>query len=171
MNEKQLPRHHVPKREALTSLLLQQVGMLPIERVEPDLSGIGGCFSFVLTISGRHCRALILVRSSEYWTRRVHLALQQRRVTLDLLVVWEHDSCVPAQVLALKTGVLHDVYAVAVPITSRNRYTARLILGQLLCGVQSAYDLLATLPRSTQYRYLSHVAALSKRRRGRPLKV
>jgi len=50
-------------------------------------------------------------------------------------------------------------------------YTARIMVGQLLCGVQSAYDELATMPRSTQYRYLANVAALSKRTRGRPLKV
>ncbi len=173
MNENRLRGSNTPKRDALVSLLFQQIGQLPIERVEADLQGIGaGGFSFILTINRKHYRTLILVRSSDYWQRRVHLALQKQHSTLDLLVVWEHDSCIPCEVLALKTGILHTPYAVtAQSLISRNRYTSRILLGQLLCGVQAGYDTLEKLPRSTQYRYLAHVAALSKRTRGRPLKV
>ncbi len=172
MNKNRLRGSNTPKRDALVSLLFQQIGQLPIDRVETDLAGIGGCFSFILTIHGKHYRTLILVRSSDYWQRRVHLALQKQNSTLDLLVVWEHDSCIPCEVLALKTGILHTPFAVtAQSLTIRNRYTSRILLGQLLCGVQAGYDTLEKLPRSTQYRYLAHVATLSKRTRGRPLKV
>ena len=169
--EKRRLGQHIPKRTALITLLLQQQGMLSLDRIEPDLLGYGGCFSYLLTFAGKHHRALLLVRSSEYWTRRVHLALQHRHTSLDMLVTWEHDSCVPCSVLALKTGIMHSAYATPAPITGRNRYTAPLIVGQLLCGVQSAYDMLETLPRSTQYRYLAQVAQLSKRARSRPLKA
>jgi hypothetical protein len=85
------------------------------------------------------------VRSSDYWYKRVHLA----QLRPDLLIVWTHDSCVPVEVLSLKTGVLSPAYGCP-PVTSRNRYTANMIIGQLMCGLQSAFDLLETLPEATK---------------------
>ncbi len=67
-------------------------------------------------------------------------------------------------------GDWHPAYSSSAVI-KRNRYTARVIVGQLLCGLQAAYKNLEDYPEATRYRYLAKVAALSKRERGRPLKI
>jgi hypothetical protein len=149
-------------RAGVATMLWQQSDNL-------DITAIGGTpspFSFQITRRGYQLYGLVLVRSSDYWTKRVHLA----PVRPDLLIVWTHDSCVPVETLSLKTGVLSPAYGCP-PIEKRNRYTAPVFIGQLLCGLQSAYDALETLPEATKYRYLARVKELTKRPRGRPLKV
>ncbi len=143
-------------------MLMQQADNLDITAIAPT----GSPSSFHITRYGRQHYGLVLVRSSDYWTKRIHLA----RMRPDLLIVWTHDSCVPVEVLSLKTGVLSPAYG-GPAVTKRNRYTASVMIGQLMCGLQSAFDTLETLPEATKYRYLARVKELTKRPRGRPLKV
>jgi hypothetical protein len=157
-----------PDRDALVTLLLQQSGPLGLERIEPLASG--GAYAFTLVLRGQAYRTLFLVRSSDYWFKRVHKTVEKSGLLPDLLITWEHDSCCPVAVLALRTGDWHPAYSSSVVIR-RNRYTARIIVGQLLCGLQAAYENLEQYPEATKYRYLAKVAALSKRERGRPLKI
>jgi len=151
-------------REGLVMLLIQQAARLGIQQL--DAYPGGSSYSFAIRCQGRSYHALILMRSSDYWEKRIHMG----KDAPDLLIVWLHDSCVPVAVLALRTGDWDQPYSHA-QVTQRNRYTARIIVGQLLCGLQAAYDEIAQFPEGTRYRYLAKVAALSKRKRGRPLKV
>ncbi|HVB20592.1 MAG TPA: hypothetical protein VNG51_01420 [Ktedonobacteraceae bacterium] len=157
-----------PDRDALVTLLLQQSKPLGLERIEPLATG--GAYAFSLVLRGRAYRSLFLVRSSDYWEKRVHKTVEKTGQAPDLLVCWEHDSCCPVDVLALRTGDWHPAYN-SRTVSVRNRYTAQVIVGQLLCGLQAAYDDLADYPEGTKYRYLAKVAELSKRERGRPLKI
>jgi len=111
--------------------------------------------------------ALVLVHSSDYWRQRVHLLTHD----LTLLIVWKHDSIVPLPVLALNSGHWHSARTHTIKRTTRNRYTSWLLLGELLCGMQSAYDELETLPYQTRHRYLKRVHALMHRAKGRPVIV
>lgn len=158
----------IPDRDALVTMLLQQSGPLGLERIEPLASG--GAYSFSLTLRGRSHHALVLVRSSDYWEKRVHMTVMETGNAPDLLITWEHDSCCPVAVLSLRSGDWHPAYSSSA-IVKRNRYTARVLVGQLLCGLQAAYEALDQFPEATRYRYLAKVAALSKRERGRPLKI
>ncbi|HVB20576.1 MAG TPA: hypothetical protein VNG51_01340 [Ktedonobacteraceae bacterium] len=158
----------IPDRDALVTLLLQQSGPLGLERIEPLATG--GAYAFVLVLRGQSYHALVLVRSSDYWFKRVHKTVEKTGQTPDLLICWEHDSCCPIDVLALRTGDWHPALN-SRAVAARNRYTARVIVGQLLCGLQAAYDALESYPEGTRYRYLAKVAELSKRERGRPLKI
>lgn len=158
-----------PDRDALVTLLLQQSGPLGLERIEPLASG--GAYSFALVLRSRAYHALVLMRSSDYWFKRVHMTVAETGIQApDLLITWEHDSCLPLDVLSLRSGDWHPAYS-STSITKRNRYTARVLVGQLLCGLQSAYEDLESFPEGTKYRYLARVASLSKRDRGRPLKI
>lgn len=111
--------------------------------------------------------ALILVHSSDYWRRRVHLLNHD----LTLLIVWKHDSIVPLPVLALDSGHWHSARTHTRKRATLNRYTAWLLLGELLCGMQSAYDELEKLPYQTRHRYLKRVHELMHRAKGRPVAV
>jgi len=111
--------------------------------------------------------ALILISSSDYWKQRIHLLSHD----LTLLIVWKHDSIVPLPVLALDSGHWHSARTHTKKRTVRNRYTAWMLIGELLCGMQSAYDELNQLPYQTRHRYLKRVHTLMHRAKGRPVTV
>lgn len=148
-------------RQGLAVLLLQQRQALGIEQI----CLVHG-YTFRMMMNGIEEQALVLEKSSDYWQKRIHL--QNHRHSL--LVVWKHDSCVPLSVLALCNGRYYSPLA-SKEVAVRNRYTAQVLLGQLMCGIQSAYDRLeqADIHPSVKYRYLAKVHALSHRKRGRPL--
>jgi hypothetical protein len=149
-------------REGVATMLWQQADNLDITDIQASASP----YSFFVTRQGKQQYVLILVRSSEFWTKRVHLS----PVRPSLLIVWNHDSCLPVDVISLKTGVLSPAYSNQ-SIQKRSRCTSNILLGMLMCGMQSAYDMLEQLPESSKFRYLARVKALTKRPRGRPLKV
>ena len=157
-----------PGRDALVTLLLQQKSPMGVERIEP--LSTGGAYAFTLVLRGHAYHALFLVRSSDYWEKRVHITIEQSGQPPDLLICWEHDSCCPIAVLALRTGEWTPALQ-SRAVDRRNRYTSRIIIGRLLCGLQAAFDELETYPIAVKYRYLAKVTALSKRERGRPLKI
>jgi hypothetical protein len=149
-------------REGLVVMLFQQAEHLGIKEIQATASP----FSFHLRFDGREAYTLLLLRSSDFWYKRVHLA----QLRPSLLVVWEHDSFLPVDVLSIKTGGLWSRYT-APRIEKRSRYTASILLGRLMCGDKEGYQLLNDLPLPTRYRYLARVKELTKRPRGRPLKV
>ncbi len=163
-------RSRGPTREGLTALLFQQAALLDIRSIEAGAAGGASPYSFHLTMDGVWYAALVLARSSDYWYKRIHLAAPERRPSL--LIVWDHDSCVPVHTLSLRDGQRYGKYAASPerdPGVARNRYSAQVLLGQLLCGIQTAYDRLEHVHPSVKYRYLAKVHALSRRQRGRPM--
>lgn len=112
-------------------------------------------------------RACILVKSSEYWKKRMHL--QKHDITL--FVVWKHDSCLPYPLLCLEDGREYTPYACAVDTTHRTKKTSQAFLGQLLCGVQSAFDTLQEMPYQSRRRYERLLEQYAHRGKGRPRKL
>ena len=157
-------------REGVTSLFLQHASALGATDVR-RVRGAPSTLRFSIEDPDKQVmwpqEALVLVRSSDYWKKRVHLQKHE----LTMLLVWRHDSIVPLPVLSLCDGHWHAARTNTKTHAARNRYTASLLLGELLCGNQRAYDELEQLPASTRYRYLKRVHALMHRERGRPLAV
>jgi hypothetical protein len=127
---------------------------------------------FVATYAGQPARGLVLVRSSDFWHYRLHLT----RFPLDLIVCYRHDTVLPVTVVEIETGKHYKPHDYPHQFTSyEDAYKARsqagrlTIVGGLLCGVQRAYDLVATLPESTRRKYEHSAHAFQKRRRGRQL--
>ena len=128
--------------------------------------------SFVATYAGQLARGMALVRSSDFWQYRLHLA----RVPLDLVVCYRHDTVLPVTVVEIETGKHYTPHEYPHQFTSyEDAYKARsragrlTIVGGLICGVQRAYDLVAALPESTRRKYENSAHDFQKRRRGRQL--
>src|SRR5262245_43442970 len=131
-------------RESVLLMFLEHAPKLDAREIAPGR----GPYTAHLTLKGQRYYALVLLRSSEYWGKRIHTY----KHSLTLLIVYEHDSCIPFPVLCLKDGHLYDAYALTKAPTKRNRYTASILLGQLMCGSKDAYDLLEHIPWQTKYR-------------------
>ena len=132
------------------------------------LDTVYSSYSLQVSVEGKPYRALVLSASSEYWRQRVHLQRQRP----DLLICYQHDSCVPCTVLALDEGYLYEACELPHWYTPDKRFTTRghlVLLGQLLSGVEAGFVQVATLPRSTRYRYLAEMKRLMRNRSGRPL--
>lgn len=132
-----------------------------------DIIPTGKPYQYTCRLNWMPQTVCLLVRSSEYWVKRMHL--QTHRITL--FVVWTHDSCVPYPVLCLEDGREYSAYTCAVDTSRRTKSTSKAFLGQLLCGVQSAYDTLHAMPYQSRRRYERLLDEYAHRAKGRPLKV
>jgi hypothetical protein len=155
-----------PDRQTVAQLLVIQAPRLGVRVVREIAPG-----TYELEWQGRRLRVLILQRSHDYWRKR--LAMRQA-AAWDQLCVAHHDSCVPLPVLDLERGYLYAAYEV--PPWYRlgerlTRRTAPVFLGQLLCGVQAAYEQLVCLPRGSRSRYQRRLRELVQPMPGRPLSV
>jgi hypothetical protein len=133
---------------------------------------------FSANYAGQAARGIVLVRSSDFWEYRLHLA----RTPLDLVVCYRHDTLLPVTVVELETGkhyrphdYPHQFTSFEQAYQSRSRVGRLIIVGGLLCGVQRAYDLLDALRQagkeSTRRTYENSAHAYQKRRRGRQLSI
>lgn len=124
-------------------------------------------YVYTCRLSGYPHTACLLACSSDYWMKRMHLL----KTDITLYIVWKHDSCLSVPVLSLEDGRLYQPYTCAVDPVKRTKSTSKAFLGQLLCGVQSAYDALKTMPYQSKRRYERQLEELAHRKKGRPLKV
>ena len=125
-------------------------------------------YSLEVAVEGKPYRALILSHSSEYWKQRLHLHRRQP----GLVICYQHDTCLPCAALALDEGYLYAERELPHWYAPSKRFTRRghmVLLGQLLAGVEAGFQQLATLPRSTRYRYLAEMKRYMQNRIGRPL--
>lgn len=152
------------RRETL-NLLLAQLSSLDIA-VQATLTTWIWLVSTSLSGQQQQFRAVILVQSSDYWTKRYHLANPRP----SMVICYEHETCVNLPVLSLHDGVLFAPCRLPLWFTGyEQRVTergARVFLGALLSGVGSAHEQLDHLPRSTKYRYQVKMAQHRKRARG-----
>lgn len=131
--------------------------------------------AFTCAYKGSAARGIVLVRSSDFWEYRLHLA---HSGAPQLVVCYRHDTCLPCPVIELETG--HQYKAHEFPrqfnsfeeaYASRTRAGRLVIVGGLLCGMQAAYDLLAQLRQdekeSTARKYETGAHEYQKRRPGR----
>lgn len=150
-------------RTYVKSLFLTHAPKMRITNIAPK----GVPYQFSCHLNWTQHSTCLLVRSSDYWTKRLHLQTHQ----ITLFVVWEHDSCLPFPLLCLEDGKEYAAYTCAVDTSRRTKRTSRAFLGQLLCGVQSAFDTLAAMPYQSRWRYKRLLDEYAHRGRGRPLKV
>jgi|SRR5579859_1578574 len=131
--------------------------------------------AFTCGYRGSAARGIVLVRSSDFWEYRLHLA---RAGAPDLIVCFRHDTCLPCPVIELESG--HQYRTHEFPrqfgsfedaYTSKSRAGRLTIVGGLLCGMQAAYDLLAQLrageKESTARKYEAGMHDYQRRRPGR----
>ncbi|QBD78003.1 hypothetical protein EPA93_19180 [Ktedonosporobacter rubrisoli] len=150
-------------RAYVKSLFLAHAAKMKIS----DLAATNEPYQFTCRLNWIPQRACMLVSSSDYWAKCLHL--QKHGITL--FVVWKHNSCIPYDVLCLEDGKHYLAYTCAVESTRRTKRTSKVFLGQLLCGVQSAFDTLKEMPYSSRRRYEVLLEYYTHRRKGRPLKV
>jgi hypothetical protein len=154
---------------ALFALLLQQQDSLHLT-VKAEY---GGRLVGVLFAGHTEERlAWLCERSSEYHQHRVR-ALDVNHI-VSLVICRKHDSVLPVPVIDLVAHHKCDAFQSPHWYQPEMRATKRgssVFLGQLICGITSAYDQLAALPPSTQRRYRAKVKRQARGRRGRPIKL
>ncbi len=154
---------------ALFALLLQQQDTLQLT-VKAEY---GGRLVGVLFAGQTEERlAWLCERSSEYHQHRVSVLDVNHIVAL--VICRKHDSVLPVPVIDLAAHQRCDAFQLPHWYEPEMRATRRgssVFLGQLICGIKSAYEQLATFPPSTQRRYRAKVKAQARGRRGRPIKL
>lgn len=145
--------------------------------------------SVSLTYQGEEHRAVVLARSSDWYTHSLN-CVELMRHGLTLIVCGTHDSCIDRPVLALDAMRLYEAKEMRVkslePTSKRkpngrpddafekhrrSHYGHNMLVGALMCGRADAIKRLLTLPDSTRWRIEAEVRKLHKRREGRPLEV
>lgn len=132
--------------------------------------------AFSCAYKGNAARGIVLVRSSDFWEYRLHLAGE--RAAPDLIVCFRHDTVLPAPVIELESGRQYRMHefprqfaSFEDAYTSKSRAGRLVIVGALLCGMQAAYDLLAALRQagkeSTARKYETNAHDYQRRRPGR----
>ena len=157
---------HKTDRVAVAGLLLAHLEALRgVEIAGPGKAALSYC----LRIDGRDYYAVCLVKSSDYWYHRLHLAAPG----VSLVVCMRHDTVLAIDALELRSGRHYKPFEEPLqkPATRNNRYASLIVMGQLLAGDDSAWQRLKDYPESTRYRYLARVKHYSKRRQGKPLAV
>src|SRR5712691_4593470 len=154
---------------ALFALLLQQQDTLHLT-VKAEY---GGRLVGVLFAGQTEERlAWLCERSSEYHQHRVR-ALDVNHI-VSLVICRTHESVLPVPIIDLANHNTYEAFEPPHWYRPEMRATRRgssVFLGQLICGIKSAYDQLATLPPSTQRRYRLRVKRQARGRRGRPIKL
>lgn len=111
--------------------------------------------------------AVSLVRSSDYWKHRLHLTAKH----VSMVICVQHDTILPVPCLALLEGWSYEAHKEPRTFQARNRYTSYVVIGALLCGLESWFQGVQALPTGTKYRYLARIQEYSRRRPGRPLEA
>src|SRR5260370_42558313 len=87
------------EREQTLNLFLTHSQALHVE-----LAKVYTSYSLEGSVEGKPYRALILSHSSEYWKQRLHL---HRRLP-ELVICYQHDTCLPCAGLALHEAYLYS---------------------------------------------------------------
>lgn len=147
----------------------------------------GSSVSLLRLDTGERLRAVILSRSSDWYTYRLNC--WDHGITA--IVCGTHDSCVNVPILAMDTmkwyeakkirgvfGPLQptlDANDTLIPDTfdqaRKSHYGHNMLVGALMQGREDARARLQSLPDSTRYRIDSELVRLHSRYRGRPLEV
>jgi hypothetical protein len=125
-----------------------------------------------IELEGVHRAAWLCEKSSEYHYHR--LALHDVGRTLSLVICLKHNSTLPVEVLSLEEGVRYSPYTPPSWYDHSQRRTRKgnsVFMGQLRCGIGEAWDILATLPRSTRNRYKARLKNMIRGHRGRPVTI
>jgi hypothetical protein len=127
--------------------------------------------AYSVTMNGRTYNAVVLPNSFSFYEKRYHLAKSRP----DLVICFQHDSCLPVPVLSMKAGRLAQKYDLPSGITDverqrhRSKVGSRVLLGMYLCGMREAQELVNKFEPTTRKRYMQRAKDLGKRRPGRPV--
>lgn len=118
---------------------------------------------------GQELKATVLERSWDFYEFRLNALKQQ----FDMLIVQRHDCAVPVPVLELDSATLYRAGTPpALPERpgrrKRNATEVKVLISQLIIGVDAALAELETMPERTRRRYLAERAKFLKPKRGRP---
>src|SRR5690348_6392387 len=150
---------------------------------------VGASVSLMRLDTHKKVRAVILARSSDWYTYRLNYPLWKHGMTA--CVCGTHDSCLPVPTLALDTmrwyepkeirsifGTLQpqlDANGKAIPDSfdkaRKSHYGHNMLIGALMCGLPDAIARLQSLPDRTRFRIEAEVRQLHTRRQGRPLVI
>jgi hypothetical protein len=138
----------------LTRLFLQQAGPcgFSIERMQTAYTYLVQSHT-----TGQQLRAYLLASTFDYYEYRIYKR-QLGSSDLELLVVQEHNAIVGMPVLCLRNGTLYPARECPdeprADAGKRNQAEVKRLVSRLLVGDPAAHTELATLPLSTQKRYL-----------------
>src|SRR5947207_2438180 len=159
---------------------LQLCNLASALKVQVLYGTVHGCsISLDRLDTGERLRAVILARSSHWYTYSLNIAEWQHGCTA--IVCGTHDSCVPVPVLALDSmrwyesgkmrGIFGTLDSPEFERARRSHYGHQMLIGALMSGREDAITKLQSLPDSTRYRIESELRQLHCRRQGRPLVV
>jgi hypothetical protein len=130
-----------------------------------------GKWTYAVTMRGDLYIAHILVKSFEYYDRRLHLRRDERPITL--IICQQHTTYVPVHVEALSflsgpgSYEPYQLPAASIPEKRGTVLAKQILLGQLISGAISIDEGLADVAPSTRSIYLTRLKQLLKPARGR----
>jgi hypothetical protein len=175
------------KQEDVSIQLLHYAPVLKVQVLSGTL--VGASVSLLRLDTNKRLRAVILARSSDWYTYSLNYPLWKHGITA--VVCGTHDSCLPVPVLALdamrwyKAKELRDVFGPLQPRYDANdkpipdsfdqarksHYGHNMLVGALMCGLPEATARLQSLNPRTRRRIEAEVRQLHTRRQGHPLVV
>jgi hypothetical protein len=154
------------RRQAVMQQFELQLPKFPLEIIARQTN-----FRYLLRDLERalELRATVLERSWDFYEFRLNTLKQQ----FDLLIVQRHDCAVPVAALELDGATLFRAGTPpALPERpgrrKRNATEVKVLISQLIIGVDAALAELETMPERTRRRYLAERAKFLKPKRGRP---
>lgn len=124
-----------------------------------------------ILMDGKPYKAVVLTTSFQYYELRYHIAMD----VPTLVICYEHTTVLPVPVLSLRAGNYAKSYELPESIydVEAQRFAkigSQVLLGQYICGVTKAQDIVNNyLPPTTRKRYQDRARALMKRRVGKPV--
>lgn len=175
------------RQEDVFIQMLHFQSVLKIQVLEGTL--IGASVSLLRLETGERLRAVILARSSHWYTYSLNYPLWKHGC--NCVVCGTHDSCINYDVLALDTmkwyGPLkmRTIFGTLQPTLDNNgklvpdnfdkgrksHYGHNMFIGALMQNKEGAKERLYAMKESTRYRIENELRILHTRRQGRPLVV
>lgn len=176
------------KQTDVWNMLINLESALKIQAIRGTAHG--SSLSLIRLDTGERLRAVILARSSDWYTYRLNCTSQWDH-GITACVCGTHDSCIDAPVLALDTmrwykpkemraifGTLQpqlNANGKLIPDTfdkaRKSHYGHNMLIGALMCGLPEAFARLEAMADSTRYRIEAELVRLHTRKQGRPLEV
>jgi hypothetical protein len=155
-----------------------------LQGLAPGLSIVAGTsytkYTALVRYQGQDYLSVFLSRSSDWYHYSLNITPGADKIKL--AVVGTHDSCLKLPVYALDQNKWYEAKTIRYPLWPpfpkgiseqfrKTRYGHAILVGGLLCKVPEAEERLASLPELTQKRIHAEIKRLTRRRRGRPLKL
>jgi hypothetical protein len=153
-------------------------GLAPGLSIVPETSYTN--YTAKVVYQGQEHISIFLSRSSDWYRYSLNITPGAERITL--AIVGTHDSCLKITTYALDQNKRYEPKTIRYPLWPpfptgisdkfrKTRYGHAILVGGLLCKVPEAEERLLSLPPLTQKRIHQEIKRLTRRRRGRPIKL